>query len=104
MRSYSPEQLKRQEREARPNPYDDLSREERAVLYYRPHTFDNKGPNRREARDYAESIARLLPMAHGSAPMKSETMSKLFRQSESKIRKAARRAAVEAATKIAQSE
>lgn len=79
------------------NPYDALSRAERAEVYY---SKEKRG--RKDERDYAESIARLLPVVKGSTPITQEDMRKLFRGKTGKQKReerAAKKAATEAAAR-----
>lgn len=92
MRPYSPEHLKREGKEAQPNPYDEMQRSERTARYLRLHTFEEKGPSRKETKLFLDSIARLLPSPAGSAPMKADILDKVFRGTPKRV-KAAERAA-----------
>lgn len=111
-RVHNPAREKKLEQEMRPNPYDDMPREARGAVFYRAHTYTTRGPGRRELRDYANAIARLLPMPPGSTPITQAAMDKLFRgkpgrvkveeraaarQERSKLKKRAKRFAREAA-------
>lgn len=78
-RTFNPARDKKFEQEARANPFDEMSKEERSATFYRPYTFKLKSPGRRETRDYADAIARLLPVPKGSEPITRETIDKLFR-------------------------
>lgn len=108
MNKYDPNDLmeRMRGREPRTNYYDSVPREQRADIYYGTTQPDENGNRivaeggRRDTRDYAESISRLLPMAKGSAPMTREVMEKMFRgksgaqrREERKAKKNAERAA-----------
>lgn len=57
--------------------YEGMTDEEIEQRYYRLHTFLDKGPNRREQREFLESKYRLLPS--GNEPIMRELMEKVFR-------------------------
>ncbi len=90
-----PFDYRRSNREPAPNEYDllrdkGMSKEDRATVFYRSHTWLVEGPDRKETRNYMESVHRLLPMPRGGSPITSNIIDKTFRGESGRAKRARR--------------